>query len=106
MKRKQPSRKDLFASCDAPGPDDGADPRVFFRKVSERKVNRKAQQLCREVARMLGHALAWELGDDLLGQLQVEAVVPAPDSSRLLVTVSWQAAAGLIPADQIRERLQ
>jgi len=106
MKRKQPSRKDLLSSCGEIGPDDGVDPRVFFRKASEKKVNRKALQLCGEVARTLGHALAWELGDDLLGQLQVEGVVPAPDSSRLLVTVSMEGAPDTDPPNKVLQRLR
>jgi ribosome-binding factor A len=106
MKRKQPSRNDMLSSCANLGPDDGIDPRIYFRKTSEKKVNRKALQLCREAARALGHALAWEMGDDLLSQLQVESVVPAPDSSRLLVLVSLPARPGTITADQVRERLR
>src|SRR6266446_6248916 len=106
MKRKKPSAKDLLASCGEIGPDDGVDPRVFFRKASAKKVDRKALQLWSEVAKALAHALAWELGDDLLGQLQVEAVVPAPDSSHLLVTVSLSAPPGTDLSDQVWERLR
>ena len=106
MKRKQPSHEDLLSSCGEIGADDGADPRVFFRKDSEKKINRKALQLCGEVAKILSQVLAWELGDDLLEQLQVEAVVPAPDSSRLLVTVSLQGLAGADTPADIMERLR
>jgi ribosome-binding factor A len=88
MKRKQPSRKDFLSSCSEVGPEDGADPRLFFRKASAQKHNRKALQLCGAVTRALSHALAWELGDELLSSLRVESVTPAPDSSRLLVVVS------------------
>ena len=106
MKRQKPSRKDLLYACDEIRPDDGVDPRYFFRERSEKKPNRKALQLCGEVARTLGHALAWEVGDDLLRQLQVESVIPAPDSARLLVTVSLAAAPGTLLPEQIIERLQ
>jgi ribosome-binding factor A len=106
MKRKQPSRRDLLSSCAEPGPDDGIDPRIYFRKTSEKKPNRKALQLCAEAARALGHALAWEVTDDLLGRLQVESVVPAPDSSRLLVVVSLRARPGTITPDEVLERLR
>jgi ribosome-binding factor A len=104
MKRKKPSRQDLLSSCSEIGPDDGVDPRTYFRKATDKKnLNRKALQLCGEVARALSHAIAWELGDDLLGTLRVETVVPAPDSTRLLVTVSMPS--GPDPA-LIRERLR
>lgn len=87
MKRK-PSRKDLLLSCESIGPEDGLDPKTFFRSGSFKRTNRKALQLCGEVARTIGYALAWELGDDLLGQAHVVAVTPAPDSTRLLVRVA------------------
>jgi ribosome-binding factor A len=106
MKRKKPSRKDLLSACDEIRSDDGVDPRYFFRERSEKKPNRKTLQLCGEVARTLGYALAWEVGDDLLRQLQVESVIPAPDSSRLLVTVSLCAALTTLLPEQLLERLQ
>ena len=49
--------------------------------------NRKALQLCGEVGRTLSQVLAWESGDDLLRDVVVDSVTPAPDSSRLLVIV-------------------
>jgi ribosome-binding factor A len=106
MKRKKPSRKDFLSSCSEVGPDDGADPRTFFRKTSEKKLNRKALQLCSEVAKSLRSSLAWELGDDLLSELLVESVVPAPDSTRVLVTVSLLAPAGTIQPADVLERLR
>jgi len=76
--RKPPS--DLCADWTA---DDGIDPR-FLPKRSQGKVsNRKALQLCRQVERTLSVALE----GDMLRDLTVESVVPAPDSSRLLVTL-------------------
>src|SRR5262249_40317508 len=51
-----------------------------------RVPNRKALQLCGEVARTLNLVFA-ECGDDLLRELTVVSVQPAPNSSRLLVTV-------------------
>jgi ribosome-binding factor A len=106
MKRKKPSRKDLLSSCNEIGPDDGLDPRIFFRKASEKKANRKTLQLCSEVAKTLAYALSWEMGDDLLSLLQVERVAAAPDSSRLLVTVSLQAPPDLVDPARVVERLQ
>ena len=101
MKRKQPSRKDLLLSCDSVGPEDGLDPKTFFRAGSFRRTNRKALQLCGEVARTIGHALAWELGDELLGRAELVSVTPAPDSTRLLVRVATAD-----DADDVLERLR
>src|SRR5437660_11636997 len=62
------------------GPEDGLDPRDFFRREPPRRTNRKALQLCRQVERTLGFVLAGECGDDLLRELCVVSVVPAPNS--------------------------
>jgi ribosome-binding factor A len=48
--------------------------------------DRKACQLCRQVAHVLDEVLA-DCGDDVLQNLRVLSVVPCPDASRLLVTV-------------------
>jgi ribosome-binding factor A len=106
MKRKKLLRKELLSSCHEIGPEDGIDPKIYFRKNSERKVNRKSLQLCSEVFKALGRTLAWEMGDDLLNRLLVEAVVPAPDSSHLLVTVSLPAPASAGHVEQTLERLR
>ncbi len=47
----------------------------------------KVMQLCREVERTLASVLAGDLGDGSLGGLVVVSVEPAPDGSRLLVTL-------------------
>jgi ribosome-binding factor A len=106
MKRKQPSRKDLLSSCENVGPEDGLDPKIYFRTSSFKATNRKAVQLCSEVARILGHALAWEMGDDFLSRLDVASVVPAPDSTRLLVTVTPGAASAELSREATLDRLQ
>jgi len=49
--------------------------------------DRKARQLCAQVARTVESVLVGELGDETLRDLIVHAVEPAPDESRLLVTV-------------------
>ena len=66
------------------GPDDGVDPR--FDEISRRGrvVNRKALQLCRQVARTLTGVLAGECGDERLRDLLVESVQAAPDSTLAL----------------------
>lgn len=87
MKRKI-SRVRFASLCTEAGPEDGLDPRYAFRP-NARKPNRKGLQLCRQIARAISHALSWELGNDLLAQLQVESVQPAPNTARVAVFVSF-----------------
>jgi ribosome-binding factor A len=49
--------------------------------------HQKALQLCRQAQRAIGLALAGECDDDVLRSLYVDAVVPAPDATQLLVRV-------------------
>jgi ribosome-binding factor A len=104
MRSKRFSRKDLLSSCDAIGPEDGADPRDFFRKSSGRVTNRKALQLCGQIARTLSLVLAGECGDDVLRELSVESVRPAPNSARLLITLSLPR--GSVEVEEVMGRLQ
>src|SRR2546428_6315889 len=73
--------------CAELGPDDGVDPRTLHVPIRRRAVNRKALQLCGQIARTLGCVLAGECCDDRLRDLLVESVRPAPDSTRLLVSI-------------------
>lgn len=68
-------------------------------------VNRKDLQLCRQVAEAL-HLLLGDCGDDILRDLHVVQVLPAPDATQLLVIVG--AAPGDTPPDpgSVLERLQ
>jgi ribosome-binding factor A len=77
------------------GPDAGVDPSQFFGRRSRPRVDRKAYQLCRQVSDTLNFVLSGDTGDDVLRGLYVDSVDPAPDSSRLLVSV-----APLDPGDQ------
>ena len=86
MRRRRFSTKLMQSCCDRLAEDDGVDPRTIFRKPTGKVLNRKALQLCGQVARTLGVVLG-ECGDEVLRNLTVAAVDPAPDSSRLLVTV-------------------
>jgi ribosome-binding factor A len=51
------------------------------------KADHKTAQLCRQVLRTLTMALA-DCADDVIRELTVLDVVPAPDATRLLVTVA------------------
>jgi ribosome-binding factor A len=102
---RKPSRKDLLALCNEPGRDDGIDPRLEARDENQKVPNRKALQLCRQVAHALGLALG-ECCDDVLRDLAVASVVPAPTSARLLATVYVATSAGRVDAAAVLERLQ
>jgi ribosome-binding factor A len=89
MPYRPPSRKRLRSLCAEVHADDGSDPRVFFRKPGAAgKPRHKALQLCRQVLEVLDGLLAEESGDEALQDLAVVEVEPAPDSARLLVTVT------------------
>src|SRR6185437_9416909 len=89
MPYRPPPRKRLRSLCAEVHPDDGSNPRVFFRKDGSRaKVRHKARQLCQQVLEILDGLLAGHSGDEWLRDLAVVNVEPAPDSSRLLVTVT------------------
>ncbi len=93
MPLRKPSRRRLRSLCAEVHPDDGSDPRLFFRdRDAGKKPGHKARQLCRQVAEVLDSAL----GDEQLGDLIVVAVEPAPDGSRLLATVAPRPASGPI----------
>jgi ribosome-binding factor A len=94
MASRRFSRKPPSGLCAEWTADDGIDTR--FLPSRERKVsNRKALQLCRQVERALSVALEGEL----LRDLTVAAVVPAPDSSRLLVTLVFGGDEAVATAD-------
>jgi ribosome-binding factor A len=86
------------------GPEDGVDPRNLPRYARGKVANRKALQLCREVERTLGTLLAGGCGDSLLHDLLVQSVVPAPDSTRLLVTLSYSGPTA-VEAGEVLTRL-
>jgi ribosome-binding factor A len=103
MKPRKPSRKDILSVAAAVRPDDGLDPR--FDRHGERPAGkRKALQLCREAERTLSAVLAGECDDDVLRELVVLSVAPAPNAGRLLVTVALPAAAN-VPAEEVLRRL-
>ena len=66
--------------------DDLQTAKEIFGKSGRYKHDRKLQQLCRQVQRTISLSLA-ECGDDRLRDLLVESVTPAPDASRLMVSV-------------------
>ena len=86
MPRRKISRRSLLSSCAEPSAEDGLDPRLDRREGSNKVPNRKALQLCAQVERTLLGVFA-ECGDDVLRDLVIDSVTPAPNAARLLVTV-------------------
>jgi len=88
-------KEQVRSLCAELGEDDGQAPhskasrKQTSRRVRPqvRQVDRKACQLCRQVAVTLDGVFA-DCGDGVLQNLHVASVAPFPDASRLLVTVS------------------
>lgn len=102
-KRRRHSKPQDF--CGQLGPDDAVDPRRFFDRRSRGRGDRKARQLCRQVSQTLNYVLSGECDDDTLRSLYVESVEPAPDASRLLVTVSSLDKDDETPVDVVLTKL-
>lgn len=104
MRHHFPSKEQMRGLCAELGADDGLDPHFSARRTGRgwrtrragsgpgpgpqgRPVDRKACQLCRQVAVTLDEVLA-DCGDGVLQNLHVVDVAPFPDASRLMVTVA------------------
>ena len=90
MKRKKMTTEKLRASmlemCGEIHEDDGIDPRTYFKSKRNRKENRKTKQLCQQVARTLNLCIN-DCNDPIVQSMFLVGVVPAPDSSCLLIHV-------------------
>lgn len=73
---------------------------------SDRRQSRKSKQLCRQVAESLDWVLSGDSRDELLQNLRVVAVEPAPYSSRLRVTVASHLPPEEAEPRAILDRLQ
>jgi hypothetical protein len=95
QRHRSPSHEEVHRLWSAPGEEDGQDLHRHNRRKGHRKPNdaqsgrleRKVCQLCRQVAETLDEVLA-DCGDGVLRGLRVATVVPCPNASRLLVTVT------------------
>ena len=105
MNRRRIARRDLSAACAEPGPGDGLDPGLESREASGKVANRKALLLCGEAERTLSAVLAGECGDEVLRNLVVASVKPAPTSARLLVTVHLATPLEGVDMDTVLARL-
>lgn len=88
-----------------PGAQDGVDPRDELRQTARTKGGRKTHQLCAQVAEALNYAFAAECNDDVLREMGVVAVQPAPNEARLLVTIGPTLPGACDPAE-VLERLE
>lgn len=70
-----------------------------------RRPDRKTLQMCSQVQRTLDLVLSGDLDDDRLRDLYVAQVTPAPDATRLLVTVSPLSFAKDFRPDVVMSRL-
>ena len=104
MNRKRVSRKKLQSLCAEVHPDDGSDPSEFFRPTRKQGSNRKANQLCHQVGETLSLALSGEF-DEVLRDLRVAVVTPAPDATQLLVLVVPAVAGSDLDPDAVRAKL-
>lgn len=103
--RKRIHRDQRLLSSDV-GPEDGIDPRYLPRYPGRRGApGRKSLQLCEQVAQTLSGVLG-ECDDDVLRDLLVTSVVPAPDASRLLVTLTAAPSASSLDIAEVLQRLE
>ena len=103
MKRKH--KKVLRPLCAQLHEDDGIAPNDLFRKHRVHKSDHKDLQLCKQVYRVLSTLLAGGFADPMIQSLVIVSVTPAPDASRLLVSVQASKNAEY-DADSILARIQ
>lgn len=101
------TREQMLELCGDIHEDDGVDPREFFQSGrGPRKQDHKAKQLCRQAAESIDQVLSGETGDRRLACLRVASEKPAPDASRLLVTVIATCAKDDFHREETEARLQ
>lgn len=108
MSRKRSRSRELITTSAADlGPEDGSDPKRFHDRRTwdrSRSPGRKALQLCGQVADAL-RAILPGLADQVLQNLSVMSVEPAPHTGRLLVTVAAPATADVTDRRTAAEHL-
>ncbi len=114
--KQKPLRREMGAVCGEIGSEDGVDPRELakarLRKRPKRvgglevkSIDPKALRLGKQAAETLAAVLAGDSGDEVLRALRVASVTPAPDASRLLVTLTPMPPADGLAPELILERL-
>jgi ribosome-binding factor A len=105
MAKKHSSQKQMRHVVGSIGPEDGVDPRDVARGLRKPDARgRKTLQLCNQIFETLEQVLA-EQEDEVLQGLHVVSVVPAPDESNVLVTVSPGAGVTPLEIASLQERL-
>jgi len=100
------TREQLLAYCGELHDDDCVDPKEYFKPDRKSaKADRKARQLARQAARTLDYVLA-DCDDELMQSLSIASVRPAPDSSRLLITIIVDTPDGEFDCATVLSRLQ
>jgi ribosome-binding factor A len=106
MSNRKRVRRDLRPLSSDVGPEDGIDPRYLPRYPGRRGApGRKSLQLCEQVAHTLAGALA-ESEEEVLRDLVVTSVSPAPDASHLLVTLALAPSAQVSNPAEVLEHLE
>lgn len=77
----------------------------YIASDQPRRPDRKTLQLCGQIADTLNYVLTGELDDDVLRNVYVERVEPAPDASRLMVHVAPLDANDPTPPALMLQRL-
>ncbi len=89
-------------------PDDGQDPKQFSDRRtwndSTHKLSRKALQLCEQVKTSL-HGIFAACADDVVRDLQILAVQPAPNTGRLLIAVAVTPTADAVSREAVVSHL-
>ncbi len=87
-------------------------PKSSRKKDSSRKPYRKSNgdrrktlQLCGQISREINYVLAGECDDDILRNLYVVSIEPAPDASRLLVNIGQSIPDESLSKIEILQRL-
>lgn len=94
-------RDERSGLSDAFHDDDGIDPRRYFERRSRRSgTDRKTLMLCAQVGEAVHAVLAGASGDPGLLDLELVAVEPAPDASRLRLVFCPREGADLRLAEQ------
>ena len=90
--------------------DDGTDARSDFRgryhDKGRSQGRRKTMQLCAQVRRTIELTLVGDCEDEVLQDLMVESVEPAPDDSRLRVVVSAHGAAAEVAPNEVMTHIE
>jgi ribosome-binding factor A len=106
MKRDRWSRRAHDRMRADPTSDDEIDPTTFFDNRSKKRTDVKTLRLCGEVAKAISMVFSGGCRDAVLQALGVCSVTPAPDASRLLVTVYSEDPGAILDPTVVIDHLQ